>query len=172
MRSPVGVTAARRATCRQSPKPACPNRLQQQVPVVLRCRDSYPGATPSISANGTSNAILGAAENANPAVLHPYDARSLATELYNQPGIERLRSFRSGKQIHYTHDREWESLRRNDDRGRRIRALVARMFEVGYTYGWRHEEVLALRVRQINLLAARLGSNREQQKTSMDAKYR
>jgi integrase len=25
------------------------------------------------------------------------------------------------------------------------------MFEVGYTYGWRHEELLALRVRQINL---------------------
>jgi len=27
------------------------------------------------------------------------------------------------------------------------------MFEVGYTYGWRHEELLALRVRQVNLLA-------------------
>ncbi len=26
------------------------------------------------------------------------------------------------------------------------------MFEVGYTYGWRHEELLALRVRQVNLL--------------------
>jgi integrase len=25
------------------------------------------------------------------------------------------------------------------------------MFEVGYTYGWRHEELLALRVRQVNL---------------------
>ena len=43
----------------------------------------YPGATPSISANGTSNAILWAAENANPAVLHAYDAGNLATELYN-----------------------------------------------------------------------------------------
>jgi hypothetical protein len=43
----------------------------------------YPGATPSISANGTSNAILWAAENANPAVLHAYDASNLATELYN-----------------------------------------------------------------------------------------
>ena len=43
----------------------------------------YPGTTPSISANGTSNAILWAAENSNPAVLHAYDATNLATELYN-----------------------------------------------------------------------------------------
>jgi len=27
------------------------------------------------------------------------------------------------------------------------------MFEVGYTYGWRHEELLALRVRQVNQAA-------------------
>ncbi len=43
----------------------------------------YPGTTPSISANGTSNPILWAAENTNPAVLHAYDANDLATELYN-----------------------------------------------------------------------------------------
>jgi len=43
----------------------------------------YPGATPSISANGTGNAILWAAENTDPAVLHAYDATNLATELYN-----------------------------------------------------------------------------------------
>jgi outer membrane protein assembly factor BamB len=43
----------------------------------------YPGATPSISANGTSNAILWAAENSDPAVLHAYDATNLARELYN-----------------------------------------------------------------------------------------
>jgi outer membrane protein assembly factor BamB len=43
----------------------------------------YPGATPSISANGTSNAILWAAENSDPAVLHAYDATNLANELYN-----------------------------------------------------------------------------------------
>jgi outer membrane protein assembly factor BamB len=43
----------------------------------------YPGATPSISANGTRNAILWAAENSNPAVLHAYDAGNLAIELYN-----------------------------------------------------------------------------------------
>jgi hypothetical protein len=43
----------------------------------------YPGATPSISANGTSNAILWAAENGSPAVLHAYDATNLSRELYN-----------------------------------------------------------------------------------------
>jgi len=44
----------------------------------------YPGATPSISANGTSNAILWAVENnSKAAVLHAYDATTLANELYN-----------------------------------------------------------------------------------------
>lgn len=43
----------------------------------------YPGATPSISANGTSNAILWATENTAPAVLHAYDASNLGRELYN-----------------------------------------------------------------------------------------
>jgi len=39
--------------------------------------------TPSISANGTSNAILWAAENGGSAVLHAYDATNLSHELYN-----------------------------------------------------------------------------------------
>jgi hypothetical protein len=43
----------------------------------------YPGATPSISADGTSNAILWAAENTDPAILHAYDATDLSRELYN-----------------------------------------------------------------------------------------
>src|SRR6266576_171654 len=42
----------------------------------------YPGATPGVSANGTSNGIVWAVENSNPAVLHAYDAGTL-TELYN-----------------------------------------------------------------------------------------
>lgn len=43
----------------------------------------YPGATPGVSANGTSNAILWATENTSPAVLHAYDATNLTHELYN-----------------------------------------------------------------------------------------
>ena len=42
----------------------------------------YPGATPSISANGTASAILWAVENTNPAILHAFDARDLSRELY------------------------------------------------------------------------------------------
>jgi outer membrane protein assembly factor BamB len=43
----------------------------------------YPGSTPSVSANGTSDAIVWAHENSNPAVLHAYDATDLGHELYN-----------------------------------------------------------------------------------------
>ncbi|HEX4231704.1 MAG TPA: hypothetical protein VHZ07_23750 [Bryobacteraceae bacterium] len=43
----------------------------------------YPGATPSISANGPRNAILWAVENVNHTVLHAYDATNLSHELYN-----------------------------------------------------------------------------------------
>jgi hypothetical protein len=42
----------------------------------------YPGTTPSVSANGTSNGIVWAVENSSPAVLHAYNANTL-TELYN-----------------------------------------------------------------------------------------
>jgi hypothetical protein len=43
----------------------------------------YPGATPSISANGTANGIVWAVENQTTAVLHAYDAGDVSTELYN-----------------------------------------------------------------------------------------
>lgn len=42
----------------------------------------YPGATPSISANGTNNGIVWAVDNNSPAILHAYNAATL-TELYN-----------------------------------------------------------------------------------------
>jgi hypothetical protein len=44
---------------------------------------TYPGTTPSVSANGTSNGIVWAIENTSPAVLHAYDATNLSHELYN-----------------------------------------------------------------------------------------
>jgi hypothetical protein len=44
---------------------------------------TYPGATPTISANGTTNGIVWVVENVNPAVLHAYDATNLSNELYN-----------------------------------------------------------------------------------------
>jgi hypothetical protein len=43
----------------------------------------YPGATPSISANGTKDAILWAVENGYSGVLHAYNATDLSQELYN-----------------------------------------------------------------------------------------
>jgi len=44
----------------------------------------YPGTTPSVSANGLSNAIVWAIEHSDPNdVLHAYDATNLANELYN-----------------------------------------------------------------------------------------
>ena len=43
----------------------------------------YPGATPSISANGRANAILWAVERGTTGVLHAYDANNLSTEIYN-----------------------------------------------------------------------------------------
>lgn len=43
----------------------------------------YPGSSPVVSANGTGNAVLWAHESTTPAVLHAYDARNLASELYN-----------------------------------------------------------------------------------------
>ncbi len=42
----------------------------------------YPGATPSISANGSLNGIVWATENTNPAILHAYNAKTLV-EIYN-----------------------------------------------------------------------------------------
>ncbi len=49
---------------------------------------SYPGTSPSVSANGTSNAIVWAIENGSSGgVLHAYDATNLATEFYNSSKV-------------------------------------------------------------------------------------
>ncbi len=44
---------------------------------------TYPGSTPSVSANGSNDGIVWAIEHTNTSVLHAYNAQSLATELYN-----------------------------------------------------------------------------------------
>jgi outer membrane protein assembly factor BamB len=44
---------------------------------------TFPGATPSVSANGSSHGIVWAIEHSDSSVLHAYDASNLATELYN-----------------------------------------------------------------------------------------
>jgi hypothetical protein len=51
-------------------------------------RFSFPGATPTISSNGSSNGIVWAYENhSGQAVLHAYDATNLARELFNSGNI-------------------------------------------------------------------------------------
>ena len=44
---------------------------------------AFPGTTPSISANGTSNGIVWTLERASIGVLHAYDATDVGRELYN-----------------------------------------------------------------------------------------
>jgi len=45
---------------------------------------AYPGTSPSVSANGSTNGIVWAVENSGGAgILHAYDATNLANELYN-----------------------------------------------------------------------------------------
>jgi hypothetical protein len=49
---------------------------------------SFPGATPTISSNGSSNGIVWAYENhSGQAVLHAYDATNLGRELFNSGNI-------------------------------------------------------------------------------------
>lgn len=58
-------------------------RIASSPSSVTSATFTYPGTTPSVSANGTNNAIVWAVENSSPAVLHAYDAANLATEFYN-----------------------------------------------------------------------------------------
>jgi hypothetical protein len=62
------------------------SQAKLSTPPVSRSPTSftYPGTTPSISANGSMNAIVWAIEHSDPNdVLHAYDATNLASELYN-----------------------------------------------------------------------------------------
>ncbi len=59
----------------------------------------YPGATPAISANGSSNGIVWVVENGGTGVLHAYDATNLATELYNSNQAANSRDQFSGNKF-------------------------------------------------------------------------
>jgi hypothetical protein len=61
---------------------------QSVSPTVFGCSTCYvSGPTPSVSANGTANAIVWALDNSkynnDPSILHAYSAANLATEYYN-----------------------------------------------------------------------------------------
>ena len=57
----------------------------------------YPGATPAVSANGTSGGIVWAVENGIPGVLHAYSASNLATEYYNSSQAGTRDQFQNSK---------------------------------------------------------------------------
>jgi len=60
------------------------NALLSSTPVTMTATTfPYPGTTPGISADGSTNSILWAVENGSTAVLHAYAADNLARELYN-----------------------------------------------------------------------------------------
>jgi hypothetical protein len=58
----------------------------------------YPGTTPSVSANGTTNGIVWAIENSG-AVLYAYDATNLTNELYNSNQAANNRDHFSGNKF-------------------------------------------------------------------------
>ncbi|CAB3781120.1 hypothetical protein LMG28614_01165 [Paraburkholderia ultramafica] len=59
---------------------------------------AYPGTTPSISANGSANGIVWAAENGDMAALHAFDPASLA-ELYNSNQMGTRDQFGAGNKF-------------------------------------------------------------------------
>ena len=60
---------------------------------------SYPGTTPSVSANGTANAIVWATSNATPAVLYAFDATNLAKQLYSSKDAGSRDTFGNGNKF-------------------------------------------------------------------------
>jgi len=59
----------------------------------------YPGTTPSISANGTANAIVWAASNGTSAVLYAFDATNLARQLYSSNDAGTRDNFGTGNKF-------------------------------------------------------------------------
>jgi len=59
----------------------------------------YPGTTPSISANGTTNAIVWAASNELSAVLYAFDATNLAKQLYSSNDAGTRDNFGAGNKF-------------------------------------------------------------------------
>jgi hypothetical protein len=57
-------------------------RLSTTPSSVSAANFTYPGTAPAISANGTTNGIVWAHMNSNPAVLYAFDATNLASVLY------------------------------------------------------------------------------------------
>jgi hypothetical protein len=74
-------------------------RLPQTATTQTSTRFVYPGTTPSISSNETSNGIVWAAENGSSAVLHAYDATDLSKELYNSQQAGSRDAFGSGNKF-------------------------------------------------------------------------
>lgn len=63
---------------------AVTNGLLSSTPVSIGSRTfGFPGATPSVSANGTNQGIIWALQTGTPGVLVAYDATNLTNELYN-----------------------------------------------------------------------------------------
>ncbi len=87
---------------------------------------SYPGTTPSISSNGTSDGIVWTVQAWSyglQEILFAYDASDLSHEpLQQHRHPELARSVRAGASVRHADDRQRQGLRRHDDRGRRVRA--------------------------------------------------
>ena len=77
----------------------------------------------SVSANGTSNGIVWAVENVNPAVLHAYDAATL-TELYNSNQAGSRDQFGKGNKFIIAPDRKWEGICGDAERGGGVRVAA------------------------------------------------
>ena len=76
----------------------------------------YPGATPAISANGTSNGIVWAAENGTIGALHAYDAEQSRARAVQQQSGRHARPMGRGQQVHHADDRARQGVRRHDER--------------------------------------------------------